>query len=664
MKITEKNKLNLLNSRWGSRLTLNLNFLEKSIETGNLGMDFSYRKKVKYSKQNLQQLKFFVKSGSSGEEGFYFSKLNSYLANQELIAGLTYIKCVGVHSSELKIEITIRSPFSIAQSLDEDEKIKILTAPFFYIEISIENFSSIIQKIDSFIGLDLEEKYHSHFKDIYYIDRGTNNIGKREKLLALRDLQPEETKYYIDKWNKFKGFSTTKEVKPAEKVELKFIYAGFTGDYIFLNKLNEKSPYKLKFYYTKFFSKIDDILNYAEINYKDILREAHYFENLLLSYDASLEKKTIIALAFRTFLANSWLLISEAGEPEYYVWEGEIAMNSTVDIAMEVELLAKLNPWTLKLQLNEWKKYITINEKNGFFYLKHDMGSDQEVGFSFYEEIARRKFGRTEKFLPMPVEENANFSILLYWYYFITKDKEFIEEIYPTAFKLSMANKKRGYRKSGFAYKNAATTYNQSKSLHLSPLNTYLGIKECIAYIMCRELSKILEENENAEILQKEAEKILDSLVYTYEKYSYIPISLDTNYKGWDQKTIATSDPLFYVAMTGLKDPIIDKIIELLSKNFDNTYYKCTTNLYGIRFIENEEITWFSKIAIIDAVSNLLYNIPIDSTNYAYEWNKDNPMAYCDSAPFSKKKGWSGQKCPRGVSLMWEIIYNYKIKKD
>ncbi len=657
MIINKDTKLCLFNSRWGSRLTLNFNFSEHSIETGNLGMDVCYGRKINYSKQKLQQLKFYIKSGSSEEEGFYFSKLNSYLANQELTAGLTFIKLNGIHSSELKVDFIIRSPITIAPKLDDDDKIKIIHTPFFYIEVFVENLASINQNIEIFIGFDLDGLLIN--EDIIYKDKGINKIGGGKKELALRNFQKETEEYLIDDDRIFKGFFSTIELKAGEKLQYRYIYAGFVDDYVFLNKFDEKNPHKLKFYYTKFFTDIEQILTYAENNYESIIQETNNFEDLLFSYDASPEKKMIIAIAFRTFLANSWLLISESQKiPEYYVWQGVYAMNSSVDISMEVELLAKLFPWTLKLQLMEWKRYVTINKKNGLFYLKHDMGYDQEVGFSYYEESAGLKLGDITKIFPMPVEENANFTILLYWYYFITKNKDLLEELYPTAFKLSVANIKRGYRKRGIAHMSAST-YNLSDTLHLSPLNTYLGIKECVAYIMCRELSVILGLNRDKDILQKEAEKIIDTLEYTKEKYGYIPVSLDTSYKGWNQKTIATADPLFYVGMTRLKDPIIEKIIELLRTDFDNTYYICTRNLYGIRLVEDEELTWFSKIAIIDAVSNILFQIPMDSYNYAYKCNENNPMAFCDGA-FSENKESQDQKSPRGLSLMWEIIYNYK----
>ena len=152
MIIKKDTKLCLFNSRWGSRLTLNLNFSEHSVETGNLGMDIFHNNNVTYEKQKLQQLKFYIKSGGSEEEGFYFSNLNSYLANQELSAGLTSIKLSGVHSSELIVKFKIRSPITHAPELENDEKIKILHSPFFYIEISVENISKITQNIESLIA--------------------------------------------------------------------------------------------------------------------------------------------------------------------------------------------------------------------------------------------------------------------------------------------------------------------------------------------------------------------------------------------------------------------------------------------------------------------------------------------------------------------------------
>ncbi len=644
MIIKKDTKLCLFNSRWGSRLTLNLNFSEHSIETGNLGMDVYHNNKNNYEKQKLQQLKFYIKSGSSEEEGFYFSKLNSYLANQELSAGLTKIKLNGVHSSELIVDFEIRSPITYAPELENDDKVKILHSPFFYIEFTIENISKIKQNIESFIAFDLRGLLIN--EDVYYDDKGINNIDKGKKELVLRSLQKEIDEYYIDDKKKFKGFSSKIALKPGEKLLYKYIYAGFTDGNVLLNKFNEKKPQKLKFYYTKFFVNIEQLLNYAESKYEMIIDESNEFENLILSYEATSEKKMLIAIAFRTFLANTWLLISDSQVPEYYVWQGCKAMNSSIDIAMEVELLAKLFPWTLKLQLEEWKKYVTIN-KNGFAYLKSNMGFDQSISGEFSDENI------------MPVENNANFTILLYWYYFISKDKEFLEDIYDIAFRLLIANKKRGFRNRGIANIDTTTTYYLSEALYKSPLNTYLGIKECIAYIMCCKLSEVVGKTENNLILQKEAEKILDTLEYTKEKYEYIPVSLDMSYPGWDQRTIATVDPLLYVAMTGLNDPIIEKIVKLISSEFDNTYYICTRNLYGIRLVENEEITWFSKVAIIDAVSNILFKIPIDSSKYAYDWNINNPMAYSDGA-LSETQESHNQKYPRGISLMWEIIYNYR----
>ena len=360
MRINKDTKLNLINSRFGSRLTLNLNFSENSIETGNLGIDLSNERKIKYFHQSLQQMSFFVKSGSSEGEGFYFSKLDSYLANQDLSLGLTYITLKGVHSSELNIKFTIRSPIAITPKLDNEEDIKILHSPFFYIDIEIKNTSKINQDISTFIGFDMEGQFVN--KNLVFDDKGKSILGKGKKKFVLKNLQPELEKYHLDEEGRFRGYLTTRQIEPETCLKAKYIYAGFTNEFVFLNKFQLKEPYRLKFYYTKFFSSLDEVVEYAKNKHNEILERSDAFEHLLTSYEAPPEKKFLIAIAFRSFLANTWLLISEMRTVEYYVWEGNFGMNSSIDVGMEVELLAKIFPWTLMLQLKEWKKYITINK--------------------------------------------------------------------------------------------------------------------------------------------------------------------------------------------------------------------------------------------------------------------------------------------------------------
>ncbi len=208
--LTKDTNLCLINSRWGSRITFSLNFSERSVETGGLGVDISHKKGNPYLKQGLQQLKFYIKSGSSEEEGFYCSKLDSYLASQELKIGLTYFSLRGFHSSELIVELKVQSPICVAPNLEDDEKIKVIHSPFFYIDASIENASNNLQKVDCFLGLDLIEVIHRGDEVIYYQDKGKNEIGEKSGELALKSDQKEDAKYYIDDKNEFKGYKTIK----------------------------------------------------------------------------------------------------------------------------------------------------------------------------------------------------------------------------------------------------------------------------------------------------------------------------------------------------------------------------------------------------------------------------------------------------------------------
>ena len=53
----------------------------------------------------------------------------------------------------------------------------------------------------------------------------------------------------------------------------------------------------------------------------------------------------------------------------------------------------------------------------------------------------------------------------------------------------------------GIVNMDTTTSYNASKTIYSAPLNTYLGIKQCISYIMCRELSSILGLKKDSELL-------------------------------------------------------------------------------------------------------------------------------------------------------------------
>ena len=97
MIIKKDTKLCLFNSRWGSRLTLNLNFSEHSVETGNLGMDVCHNNKSIYEKQKLHQLKFYIKSGSSEEEGFYFSNSLTFLHNYPIFVSQKFQRFFVIH---------------------------------------------------------------------------------------------------------------------------------------------------------------------------------------------------------------------------------------------------------------------------------------------------------------------------------------------------------------------------------------------------------------------------------------------------------------------------------------------------------------------------------------------------------------------------------------
>lgn len=656
MKLTKDTRLCILNSRIGSRLTFNPNFRRRAIETGNLGIDIDYKKKGVYHKQSLKQLRFYVQAGHSEKEGFYFSDLDSYFGMQELDIGCTDIILRGTQSSQLDIKLTIKSPISEVKSLSDDESLKIGHTPHFYIDIEVTNRSSYTQKTKIFVGFDFKKKLRANESNIIFLDEGKNALSKSETKIGLRNIGSELFIFNGDEEEGFCGFLLEKEMNSEELIKGHFIYAGFVEEDVFVNKIDTERPKLMKFYYTKWFESIDQVLDYAETHREKNIRKNEQFEKRLCPSFLSDREKQVIALAFRTYMANTWLLADKDGNAEFYVGQGNFGIISPLDVGMETAIIAILFPWMLKLQLLEWKRYLTVSDETGYFYLKNDMGYDQEAGYSFYEEKGKKKLKKIVKSAsPKPVENNCNFMILLAFYYYLTEDKQTLEEMYATVFKLALANKKRGFRNTGIAETDLCTTYDVMGALHKPSLNTYLALKELVSYLFCRDLSNELGENKNGDILLQEALKIADAVEYYLSKVDFIPISLDRDTKENQMMTIVPLEPLFYPTFMKYSDPVLSRVIPLLKEKFDKTLFECT-KIYGVRFTPNEKVIWFSKLSSIEAVAKKLLSEPMNTIETVYIRNISNEHAYMDGI-ISEEKDWNDARSPRGIIWLWKSLF-------
>lgn len=645
--LTRDTNLQVLNSSLGSRFLFGFNFSKEMVEIGVLG--FNAQAGIFRLKEHSWFTELSIWLRVDGGERFYLlpSKENTLALDQRIDLSLTGLRIQGSHPSGLKLSVKVLSPFSFVSSLEDEEAIKMASSPLFYIIMELKNEDDrehFVEMGFHLKGFKPELKEFQCGKGLYFQERERTNLVSREKgEFAL--IPMEQAVLVIDKGA---GVNFMTSLKPEEETKRRLIFAGYTDEPV-IRDLRQKKDYY--FYYTKFFSNIGELLCYGYNNFSENLNRTLRAEEFIEKAKIQDEKKWLSKLCFHSFLANSWLLWDKNNETRYFVWEGNYGLMSTVDVAHEVELLAYFMPWTLKLQLFEWKNH--IKETKYGEYLVHDIGIDQLVGFSFYESFLTRisSFG---KLVSMPVEENANYTLLLWWYYYLTKDESSVKELFPTARKLLFANKRRDLDGNGIADVDTGTTYDVSLALHIAPNNVYLGLKELSSYLVGAELCKIFGDENSGLEFEEEAKKILEALKRARGRYGYLPTALDENYKGFDQASIVLGDGLFYLFLTGFEHPLLNELKPLLKESFNYALSR-SKKPHGIVLTEDEGIVFFSKLIVIEAIARHYYGEEVELWEPAYRWNLDNSNAYNDGC-YDLERKWSGFNYPRGVVVFYEFI--------
>jgi hypothetical protein len=118
-----------------------------------------------------------------------------------------------------------------------------------------------------------------------------------------------------------------------------------------------------KYYYTKHFSDLYDVLDHALRGYDAICAGSAELDRELLDTQLSAEQQFLVAHATRSYYANTQLL-DIAGEPFWIVNEGESGMMNTLDLAVDqVFWELKQNPWTVRNVLDHFVRYYSYQDQ-------------------------------------------------------------------------------------------------------------------------------------------------------------------------------------------------------------------------------------------------------------------------------------------------------------
>lgn len=637
-KINSHENFGISNSKFGSRFNIYTNFNTKQTFIGTMGMDFDNENNIKIILKDNKQIQLFP--------------LNDNI-NYEIDIGLTYQKIV-YDLNDMKISFSIISPFYPTKTFDE-EIIKINTAPFLYGIIEIFNPKSKKQSGKILISLDkviasknIDLKYPTlYFKDSLN-PKFIKSNKKQNSTLILSLLNKDST--FTEK-----GISINFNIEPSKTKKIIFVLAGYNQNNV-IEDLKSNGNYK--FYYTKHFGNIEEIVRYAFENYDFIINKTNEFEDKLTKSNLDKKTKWVIAQSFHSYISNTWLVYnSKYNITKFFVWEGCCDCCywiNTVDVAHEYGVFEGLEiPWALRLQLEEWASNIKEDEYGTF--IQHDLGKALKiVNKSFY-------------YVQMPVEENSNYILLLYWYWKKTGDDNFILNKISLIKSLVKSLINRDKNKNGIADVGVGwTTYDGiTEALRSSPDNTYLGVKEMAAYIAASEIFDYFNINNEEIEAKKQAEIIKNSIKEAYEEYGYIPISLDRSFVDWDSYSTIIAEGLFYLALTNTSSEIIDELIPVFSDNYNKSYNKCKRE-FGINLVCKDlinynynkfpniwqiypDVSWLSKMMVEDLISNRLFTYKTDSFNYAFDRLINNPRGYSDAYLTTvNQSGWLNFY-PRGV---------------
>lgn len=691
-KLTVGDDFTLLNARFGSRFTCSFSGSERGVRTGSLGFDMD------------EIAGFLVSLGDDCLETSFAPNGYNYFKQQDLDFGFTWAAYSASRPDGVNLNFKLVSPFTSSTTLEDSSNLKTQIVPAFYLIVTIENGSSDFLEEELKLGLNRTpvndynhmavRSYSINQNLIYYRDPGA---GQGKLVLSA---QNDYQRFYNE--SGFSGLRQVVRLQPGETYQDTLVYATYYDDEVIYDRARNQ---ELVFYYTQLWDDVDEVLSYSWKNADQNLNRSARFESAFADNNISPAEKWVAALSFHNDLANAFLLVDENQDPRFYLVEGRFQHLSTIDVAHDTEVMAIFAPWRLKMQLRQWTDYLALREvtvspnpglnkgeyREGMTaaeygpFLFHDVGD-----LPFVDATSNYNYGPN-----MAVEENSDFILLLYWYWKLTGDDQFVQSMTGLVDVLLQSNANRDTDNSGIVDTGYGwTTYDVNQALKLAPENVYLGVKQYCANVVGAEMlvelstksandQTVFEDKasvadgegvgfnaptavKNYDLRKKQADKYLEEADKIYKtlskasrKYGYLPVSLDAEFENWDQRSVVLGEGLFLPGLAGSKSTRLQKLASLLSEDYPQALEVSKTS-YGIKLASNEGATWFSKTMVADMVASYWYDIDNSSADYAYEWNRNNQFAYNDGA-FSAERNWTGYWYPRGISSLVYFFRNQKL---
>jgi len=320
-----------------------------------------------------------------------------------------------------------------------------------------------------------------------------------------------------------------------------------------------KTPARLR--YVRHWPNLDAVMDDAVAQRDDNLAHSRRFEKLLEQAPLTTSRRHLIAQGFQSYLSNTFWCDVADGAEWFSNWEGSCLFHSTVDVEYNLSLFYfAIWPDLLLKTINQWVNYGKDHAESGGAILSHDMGRGLPANGQSYPH-------------DMPVEENANFLLLLQAYAHWTGNAE------PVTRHAEFIGKMADYLLwtdrdgSGFPSEGTANTIDDaSPAVQYARKQTYLAIKRVTALQAAADLLTRAGNGELAEKCRATAEQAIAKIEAEAWLGDHFAVCVDKDatgvkdvwtgkplmtdeIKGWDDYSIYATNGLLLPQMIGLACP-------------------------------------------------------------------------------------------------------------
>ncbi len=317
--------------------------------------------------------------------------------------------------------------------------------------------------------------------------------------------------------------------------------------------------------------------------------------------------RRLLALAYRSYAANAWWLSRSSGSSAlpaeiFTVSEGSgvcCRFQSTVDVTYnDSHLLLAMWPSLLAKMLDLWSLYSGSSPPMPGKVVPHDVGLAQTLSGQAY--------------IPMPVEENTNYTLLAYAHWKATGDNASAAARLPFLKELMSYVEAADSDADGLPDVGVANTIDAANpTLFKSPGQIYLGLKSAAAARAALEMSSAFGDPDQAFRDRMDAlhHRVLHSIENAAWRGDHFAVSLDPSSDSASLRAFGSIYPagtLIFNLLYGGDLPVSQSVLDRMILDVRAVASR-TTGPYGSVHMERGEVSgWASQSILRDMAASML----------------------------------------------------------